>query len=73
MTSAAPSLSNRPASRFTSGPAIVGYIAAIKLALHLLTANRYGIFRDEMYYLACSHHSRVGIRGPSADDCTKDQ
>jgi len=24
--------------------------------LHLLTANHYGIFRDEMYYIACSRH-----------------
>ena len=24
--------------------------------LHLLTANRYGIFRDELYYIACSRH-----------------
>src|SRR3954463_56742 len=31
-------------------------IAAAKLLLHLLTANRYGIFRDELYYLACAEH-----------------
>jgi Dolichyl-phosphate-mannose-protein mannosyltransferase len=42
--------------RLTSGPAIVGMLAAIKLALHLATANRYGIFRDELYYLACAEH-----------------
>ena len=40
--------------RFTTGPAIVWYIAAVKLALHLATVNRYGIFRDEMYYWAGS-------------------
>jgi hypothetical protein len=40
--------------RLTSGPAIVLYIAAGKLSLHLVTANRYGIFRDEMYYWAGS-------------------
>ena len=27
-----------------------------RLLLHLLTANRYGIFRDELYYIACSRH-----------------
>jgi hypothetical protein len=50
----------RPQSRFTSGPAIVLYIAGAKLLLHLLTAARYGIFRDEMYYLACSQHMAWG-------------
>ncbi len=50
----------RASSRFTSGPAIVLYIAAAKLLLHLLTAARYGIFRDEMYYLACSQHLAWG-------------
>ena len=49
-----------PPSRLTSGPAIVLYIAAAKLLLHLLTANRYGIFRDELYYLACSQHPGWG-------------
>jgi len=47
-------------SRFTSGPAIVLYIVAAKLLLHLLTVARYGIFRDEMYYLACSRHMAWG-------------
>jgi 4-amino-4-deoxy-L-arabinose transferase-like glycosyltransferase len=43
-------------SKWTSGPAIVLYLAAAKLLLHLLTAARYGIFRDELYYLACAEH-----------------
>src|SRR5207237_10799901 len=37
-----------PQNRFTSGPAIVLYVVAAKLLLHLLTVARYGIFRDEM-------------------------
>jgi dolichyl-phosphate-mannose-protein mannosyltransferase len=49
-----------PGNRFTSGPAIVLYIVAVKLLLHLLTVARYGIFRDEMYYLACSRHMAWG-------------
>jgi hypothetical protein len=49
-----------PQNRFTSGPALVLYIVAAKLALHLLTVARYGIFRDEMYYLACSRHMAWG-------------
>ncbi|HSK44342.1 MAG TPA: glycosyltransferase family 39 protein, partial [Candidatus Binatia bacterium] len=49
-----------PQTRFTSGPAIVLYIAAAKLLLHLSMVARYGIFRDEMYYLACSRHMAWG-------------
>jgi hypothetical protein len=59
MTAAAPS-TQREENRFASGPAIVLYIAGAKLLLHLLTAARYGIFRDEMYYLACSQHMAWG-------------
>lgn len=43
-------------ARFTSGPAIVLYLAALKLFIQLFTASRYGIFRDELYYLACAEH-----------------
>jgi hypothetical protein len=43
-------------SHWTSGPAIVLYVAAAKLFVQLLVAGRYGIFRDELYYLACSEH-----------------
>src|SRR5215471_3620835 len=39
-----------------SGFAIVLSIAAAKLLFHLFTAGRYGIFRDELYYLACAEH-----------------
>ena len=47
-------------SWFTSGPAIVAYIAAFKLALHLATANVYGLFIDELYFLACGEHLAWG-------------
>jgi hypothetical protein len=36
------------------------YLALAKFLLHLLTAARYGIFRDEMYYVACSKHLAWG-------------
>lgn len=42
--------------RFSSGEAAVLALAAINLGFHLLTAGRYGIFRDELYYLACGEH-----------------
>src|SRR5580765_4670484 len=35
-------------------------LALAKLLFHLLIANRYGIFRDELYYLACSEHLDAG-------------
>ena len=35
-------------------------IAAANLVFHLLIANRYGLFRDELYYLACSEHLDAG-------------
>lgn len=38
------------------GPAIVLVLAGAKLLFHLLSAGRYGIFRDELYYLACGEH-----------------
>jgi 4-amino-4-deoxy-L-arabinose transferase-like glycosyltransferase len=43
-------------NRWTSGPAIVLYLAAFKLLIHLLVAGRYSYFVDEMYYIACSDH-----------------
>ena len=39
-----------------SGTTIVICIAAAKFFFHVLTAGRYGIFRDELYYLACAEH-----------------
>jgi 4-amino-4-deoxy-L-arabinose transferase-like glycosyltransferase len=31
-------------------------VAAATLVLHLVTSNGYGVFRDELYYLACADH-----------------
>src|SRR3954470_17636276 len=42
------------------GLRVVLAIAAANLVFHLLIANRYGIFRDELYYLACSEHLNAG-------------
>src|SRR5918912_479728 len=43
-------------SRWTSALAIAVYIVLLKLLIHLLTASRYGYFRDELYYIACGEH-----------------
>ena len=40
----------------TSGSTIVAVIALLKFVLQLHAASHYGIFRDEMYYLACGQH-----------------
>jgi len=39
---------------------IVIALALAKLLLHLITFRGYGIFRDELYYLACSRHLAWG-------------
>src|SRR2546430_6876618 len=49
-------VNTRSTSRFFSAEALVLGLAGAKLVFHLLTANRYGIFRDELYYLACGEH-----------------
>ncbi len=45
---------------FTSATAVVLYIAAASFLAHMLTATRYGYFRDELYYLACARHLALG-------------
>jgi 4-amino-4-deoxy-L-arabinose transferase-like glycosyltransferase len=45
---------------FSSATAIVLYIAAASFLAHMLTAGRYGYFRDELYYLACARHLAFG-------------
>jgi hypothetical protein len=48
---------NAPRSfRLGAADGIILGLAAMKLLFHLLMANRYGIFRDEMYGLACAEH-----------------
>jgi hypothetical protein len=39
---------------------IIGFLSALKFVLHLLVNGRYGYFRDELYYIACSHHLSWG-------------
>ena len=35
--------------------------AAAQFVLHVVTTGRYGIFRDEYYYLACANHPAWGF------------
>ncbi len=65
MVSTAPNINQTndrksPVPWYASGFAVVAFIASLRLLLHLLTANRYGYFRDEMYYLDCGRHLAWG-------------
>ena len=53
-------LDNRaPDLRKAISPAVHIIASSVVLA-HLLTADRYGIFRDELYYVACARHLSAG-------------
>ncbi len=41
--------------------AVLSYLAMIKLIMHLLTANKYGYFCDELYTIACGKHLMFGL------------
>jgi hypothetical protein len=43
-----------------SNAAVIATFATTAFVLHLLTANRYGYFRDELYYAACGQHLAWG-------------
>src|SRR5438105_11007938 len=47
-------------TRALSIAALVAAFSAAAFALHLLTAGRYGYFRDELYYAACGQHLAWG-------------
>jgi hypothetical protein len=54
-------LNRNVASRPLLGPrAIVATIAGLKFLLHMLTAAKYGLFTDELYFLACGEHLAWG-------------
>ena len=45
---------------FWTATRIVAVLALAKLVFHLVTFHGYGIFRDELYYLACGRHLAWG-------------
>jgi hypothetical protein len=45
---------------WTSDTAILIYLAAVKFLLHMAVSGQYGIFRDELYYIAASKHLDFG-------------
>src|SRR5215471_8680498 len=40
--------------------ALIAVFSAAALLVHLLTNGRYGYFRDELYYIACTRHLDFG-------------
>ena len=51
---------SRPSSAFTTGTALICYVALVRVILYLLAGPNYGYFRDELYYLACGEHPAWG-------------
>jgi Dolichyl-phosphate-mannose-protein mannosyltransferase len=47
-------------SLFSGGMAIAWVLAAVAVALQMLTDGRYGYFRDELYFIATSNHLAWG-------------
>lgn len=58
-TQSASAFASQSASRHPGPLAVLG-IAAVAFAAQTLTAARYGIFRDELYYLDCARHLAWG-------------
>src|SRR6201996_2091911 len=50
----------RKSSLFTSGTAIVVYVALVRIVLYFFAGPNYGYFRDELYYLSCGEHPAWG-------------
>jgi hypothetical protein len=48
------------ARRFSLAVGLVAALAGTKLLVHMLLSNRYGYFRDELYYLDCARHLSWG-------------
>src|ERR1700691_516834 len=49
-------------SRYTAvrGTAVIAGAGVVKLLLQFAGINRYGFFRDELYYMACGEHLARG-------------
>jgi 4-amino-4-deoxy-L-arabinose transferase-like glycosyltransferase len=50
----------RPSSTASRDLSLLGVLALAKFVLHMTTSHGYGIFRDELYYIACSEHLSLG-------------
>jgi hypothetical protein len=50
----------RPSDKIISVTSLISGLAVAKLLLQLAGVNRYGFFRDELYYMACGEHLAWG-------------
>ncbi len=50
-----------PRAFFWSGTAVLVYLAAAKLLIHLAVNGRYGFFRDELYYIVLGQRLAFGF------------
>ena len=46
--------------RMRGAPAPSIFLGASCLTLHLIINNRYGVFRDELYFIVCGQHPAIG-------------
>ncbi len=46
--------------RFGAELALMVFLSAVALLVHIITNGRYGYFRDELYYIACGRHLACG-------------
>jgi hypothetical protein len=51
-------ISGRDGPRGLARPSIV--LGGACLLLHLIVNNRYGVFRDELYFIVCGQHPALG-------------
>jgi 4-amino-4-deoxy-L-arabinose transferase-like glycosyltransferase len=50
----------RPRRALLGGGAVIVLLVLLKLSIHLLTADNYGYFRDELYYMDAGKHLAPG-------------
>lgn len=60
VTTPAAGSTERHRSKYTSGAALVIYVALARVFLYAIAAPNYGYFHDELYYLACGEHPAWG-------------
>ncbi len=51
---------DRRAARPQTLPAAAWFLAALEVAIHLVSPKEYGFFTDELYFLACGEHLDFG-------------